>query len=138
MVDCVFETDEQGRWTHLSENWTAATGLTRRGDARAPRVGVRAPRRPRRCTRARSRRCWPASAPTRAIEHRFLTTAGAERWGEVQVRAISGWDGLPTGFVGVMRDVTDDHRARQHAGAERAVMRLLSAAGSLDDVAQRA
>ena len=35
-----------------------------------------------------------------------------------------------------MRDVTDDHRARQHAGAERAVMRLLSAAGSLDAVAK--
>ena len=46
MVDCVFETDEQGRWTHLSENWTAATGLTR-GHARPLRLGVRAPRRPR-------------------------------------------------------------------------------------------
>ena len=68
------------------------------------------------------------------VEHRFLTTAGAERWAEVQVRAISGWDGLPVGFVGVMRDVTDDHRARQHAGAERGVMRLLSAANSLEDV----
>ncbi len=61
--------------------------------------------------------------------HRFLTAAGAERWGEVQVRAISGWDGLPTGFVGVMRDVTDERRARQHAATEQAVMRYLTSIG---------
>ena len=61
-------------------------------------------------------------------QHRFLTASGAERWAEVQVRAISGWDGLPTGFVGVMRDVTDERRAQQHVAAEQAVMRLLSSA----------
>ena len=64
-----------------------------------------------------------------------MTTAGAERWAEVQVRAVSGWDGLPTGFVGVMRDVTDEQRTRQHAAAESAVMRLLSTADSIDDMA---
>jgi diguanylate cyclase (GGDEF)-like protein len=68
------------------------------------------------------------------VEHRFLTTGGTERWAEVQVRAISGWDGLPTGFAGVMRDVTDQHRARQHADAESALMRLLSVASSLEDI----
>ena len=65
--------------------------------------------------------------------HRFLTAAGAERWAEVQVRAISGWDGLPTGFVGVIRDVTDELRARQHAAAEQSVMRLLATASGIDD-----
>ena len=65
--------------------------------------------------------------------HRFLTVAGAERWAEVQVRAISGWDGLPTGFVGVIRDVTDERRARQHAAAEQAVMRLLATADGIED-----
>ena len=50
------------------------------------------------------------------------------------MRAISGWDGLPTGFVGVMRDVTDAQRARQHAAAESAVMRLLSGAHGLEDM----
>ena len=126
MVDCVFETDEPGRWTHLSENWTAATGLhasrtrsaARRGSSCTPTTAPR--------TRAPSRRCWPASASTLRHAHRFLTAAGAERWAEVQVRAISGWDGLPTGFVGVMRDVTDERRAQQHVAAEQAVMRLLS------------
>ncbi len=65
--------------------------------------------------------------------HRYLTAAGAERWGEVQVRAISGWDGLPTGFVGVMRDVTDERRAQQHVAAEQAVMRRLTSMESLED-----
>ena len=48
------------------------------------------------------------------------------------MRAISGWDGLPTGFVGVIRDVTDERRSHQHAAAEQAVMRLLAAADGID------
>ena len=137
MVDCVFETDQQGRWTHLSENWTAATGLTLDETLGRPAWEFVHP--DDRALHARAFAPLLAGERTDArIEHRFLTTSGAERWGEVQVRAISGWDGLPIGFVGVMRDVTDDHRARQHAGAERAVMRLLSAAGSLDAVGEGA
>ena len=119
MVDCVFETDEQGRWTHLSENWTAATGLTVEETLGRPASEFVHP--DDRALHARAFAPLLAGERTDArVEHRFLTTAGAERWAEVQVRAISGWDGLPVGFVGVMRDVTDDHRARQHAGAERA------------------
>ena len=68
------------------------------------------------------------------LRHRFITTTGAERWAEVQVRAISGWDGLPTGFVGVMRDVTETQRAQQHGAAESAVMRLLSSAEGTEDM----
>ena len=49
------------------------------------------------------------------------------------MRAISGWDGLPTGFVGVMRDVTDERRAQQHVAAEQAVMRALTTMESLED-----
>jgi diguanylate cyclase (GGDEF)-like protein/PAS domain S-box-containing protein len=135
MVDCVFETDAQGRWTHLSETWSAATGLPVEATLGRPAWEFVHPE--DRALHARAFAPLLAGERTDArIEHRFLTSSGAERWTEVQVRAISGWDGLPTGFVGVMRDVTDDHRARQHAGAERAVMRLLSAAGSLDAVAR--
>ena len=135
MVDCVFETDEQGRWTHLSENWTAATGLTI--EETLGRSASEFVHPDDRALHARAFAPLLAGKRTDArVEHRFLTTAGAERWAEVQVRAISGWDGLPVGFVGVMRDVTDDHRARQHAGAERGVMRLLSAANSLEDAAE--
>ncbi len=135
MVDCVFETDELGRWTHLSENWTAATGHLVEDSLGRSSIEFVHP--------DDHGRFAQAFAPLLAGEqldgrvgHRFLTTAGAERWAEVQVRAISGWDGLPTGFAGVMRDVTDEHRARQHANAEGALMRLLSAATNLDDVGE--
>ena len=69
------------------------------------------------------------------IALRFLTVDGAVRWVDARVSAIPGWDGLPTGFVGVMRDVTDAQRAGQHAAAEQAVVRLLAGARSLDDAA---
>jgi diguanylate cyclase (GGDEF)-like protein/PAS domain S-box-containing protein len=135
MVDCVFETDELGRWTHLSENWTTATGHAVEDSLGRSSMEFVHPD-----DRTRFAQTFaPLLAGERAdgrVEHRFLTTGGAERWAEVQVRAISGWDGLPTGFAGVMRDVTDEHRARQHAGAESALMRLLSVANSLGDVSE--
>ena len=127
MVDCVFETDEQGRWTHLSENWTAATGHSVEDTLGRPSWEYVHPD----DRAAHAHAFAPLLAGERAdarYQHRFLTTSGAERWAEVQVRAISGWDGLPTGFVGVMRDITDAMRAQQHAAAERAVMALLSSA----------
>jgi diguanylate cyclase (GGDEF)-like protein/PAS domain S-box-containing protein len=133
MVDCVFETDEQGRWTHLSETWTAATGHRVEDTLGRPSWAYVHPD----DRAAHAHAFAPLLAGERAdarFQHRFLTTSGAERWGEVQVRAISGWDGLPTGFVGVMRDITDAMRAQQHAAAERAVMRLLSGAHGLADM----
>jgi diguanylate cyclase (GGDEF)-like protein/PAS domain S-box-containing protein len=135
MVDCVFETDEQGRWTHLSENWTGVTGHRVEDTLGRPSWTYVHPD----DRAAHAHAFAPLQAGERAdarYEHRFLTTAGAERWAEVQVRAISGWDGLPTGFVGVMRDVTDAMRARQHAAAESAVMRLLSGAHGLDEMGE--
>ncbi len=135
MVDCVFETDELGRWTHLSENWEQATGHRVEDSLGRPSIEFVHP--------DDHGQFAQAFAPLLAGEHldgrvghRFLTTAGAERWAEVQVRAISGWDGLPTGFAGVMRDVTDEHRARQHANAEGALMRLLSTASNLEAVGE--
>ena len=51
------------------------------------------------------------------------------------MRAISGWDGLPTGFVGVMRDVTDERRAQpaRRRRARRDAAALIGADG-LEDV----
>jgi diguanylate cyclase (GGDEF)-like protein len=73
--------------------------------------------------------------PTARLSHRFVTREGAVRWVDVRVSTIAGWNGLPTGFVGVMRDITDEQRARQHAAAEQAVVRLLAGAYSLEDAA---
>jgi diguanylate cyclase (GGDEF)-like protein/PAS domain S-box-containing protein len=136
MVDCVFETDELGRWTHLSETWRTATGHAVEDTLGHASIDFVHPD-----DRAAFAKAFaPLLAGERAdgrLEHRFVTTGGAERWADVQVRAISGWDGLPTGFSGVMRDVTDQHRAGQHAGAVSALMRLLSVADSLEDVSER-
>ena len=65
MVDCVFETDENGRWTHLSRDLdgrhrahaSRSPSDARRGSSSTPTIA------PSTCTP--SRRCWPASAPTR-------------------------------------------------------------------------
>src|SRR5262249_27237053 len=126
--DCVFETDARGIWTHLSEAWTNATGLSVEDCLGRPVWGVVHPD-----DRAEHARAFaPMMGGERAAlrhSHRYLTGAGAERWAEVQVRAISGWDGLPTAFVGVMRDVTAERRAQQHAAAEQGVMRHLTLTG---------
>ncbi|HEX6023816.1 MAG TPA: PAS domain S-box protein, partial [Solirubrobacter sp.] len=132
MSDCVFETDEHGRWTHLSETWTQATGYAVEDSLGRPAWELVHP--DDRAEHARA--LAPLVSGERAAlrhAHRFLTAGGAVRWAEVQVRAISGWDGLPTGFVGVIRDVTDERRAHQHAAAEQAVMRLLAAADGIDE-----
>jgi diguanylate cyclase (GGDEF)-like protein/PAS domain S-box-containing protein len=132
MSDCVFETDESGRWTHLSETWTNATGFVVEDCLGRPAWEFVHPE-----DRSEHARAFaPLLSGERAAlrhAHRFLTVAGAVRWAEVQVRAISGWDGLPTGFVGVIRDVTDERRSHQHAAAEQAVMRLLAAADGIEE-----
>ena len=132
MSDCVFETDETGRWTHLSETWIDATGFAVEDCLGRPAWEFVHPE-----DRSEHARAFaPLLSGERAAlrhAHRFLTVAGAVRWAEVQVRAISGWDGLPTGFVGVIRDVTDERRSHQHAAAEQAVMRLLAAADGIEE-----
>jgi diguanylate cyclase (GGDEF)-like protein/PAS domain S-box-containing protein len=132
MSDCVFETDERGLWTHLSETWTHATGYAVEDSLGRPAWEFVHPE-----DRSEHARAFaPLLSGERAAlrhSHRFLTVAGAVRWAEVQVRAISGWDGLPTGFVGVIRDVTDERRSHQHTAAEQAVMRLLAAADGIED-----
>ncbi len=132
ITDCVFETDERGRWTYLSEAWTLATGLAVEDSLGRPAAEFIHPD-----DRAEHALAFaPLRAGERAalkLSHRFLTAGGAERWVEVQVRAISGWDGLPTGFVGVMRDATEEWRAGQQAAAEQAVVRVLADASPFED-----
>ncbi|MDA0174097.1 diguanylate cyclase [Solirubrobacter taibaiensis] len=130
--DCVFETDAQGRWAHLTDAWTIATGFEVEASLGRPVWDFVHPD----DRGAHARAFAPLMSGERVAlrhSHRYLTAAGAERWGEVQVRAVSGWDGLPTGFVGVMRDVTDQRRAQQHVAAEQGAMRALTELESLED-----
>jgi len=67
-------------------------------------------------------------------EHRFVTSAGAERWGEVQVRAISGWDGLPTGPK--MAQLTDVYgQAIEAAGSGKMSVKAALAKAQADGTA---
>ncbi len=134
MTDCVFETDQDGLWTFLNAAWTRATGYEV-----ADALGRRATEFVHPDDRVRFQRAFePLFRGERGsvqIAHRFLTVDGAVRWVDARVSAIPGWNGLPTGFMGVMRDITDEQRAGQHAAAEQAVARLLSGARSLEDAA---
>ncbi len=134
MTDCVFETDVQGRWTFLNAAWTRATGYEV-GES----IGRRATEFVHPEDRARHQRTFEpllrGEHSSARLAHRFVTADGAVRWVDARVSTIPGWDGLPTGFMGVMRDVTDERRADQHAAAEQAVVRLLAGARSLEDAA---
>jgi len=133
MVDCVFETDVRGQWTYLSDAWTATTGYA--VDASLGRSCLEYVHPDDRAAHALALAPLLAGERTGVqLEHRFLTSAGAVRWAEVQVRAVSGWNGLPAGFTGVIRDVTAAQRARQYAAAETALMRLLSGVPSGADL----
>jgi diguanylate cyclase (GGDEF)-like protein/PAS domain S-box-containing protein len=135
MRDCVFETDAQGRWTYLNDAWERATGHPVAESLGRPAWEFVHPD-----DRAEHARTFsPLLRGERAavrLAHRFLTTAGAERWADVEARAISGWDGRPTGFVGVMRDITDERRMERHVAAERAVARGLGEARTLEEAAE--
>jgi diguanylate cyclase (GGDEF)-like protein/PAS domain S-box-containing protein len=134
MVDCVFEVDERGRWSFLTEAWADGTGYAVEDslgrlatdfvhpDDRAAHAGAFAP-------------LLRGEQAVVRLRHRFQTAAGAIRWADVQAGAVTRWDGLPAGICGVIRDVTDEERARQHAAVEQAVIRLLAGALSLDEAA---
>src|SRR5262245_41331932 len=124
MTDCVFETDQEGRWTFLNAAWTRATGYEV-----SESIGRRATEFVHPDDRARHQRAFEpllrGEHSSAQLAHRFVTAEGAIRWVDARVSTIPGWDGLPTGFVGVMRDITGEQRADQHAAAEHSVVRLL-------------
>jgi diguanylate cyclase (GGDEF)-like protein/PAS domain S-box-containing protein len=135
MTDCVFETDARGRWTYLNEAWQRATGFGVEESLGRLSTEFVHPDDRAHHTRALAPLLRGEQAVVR-LTHRFLTAGGVERCAEVEARAVTGWDGLPTGFVGVMRDITAERRAERHAAAERAVVAVLNAADDLRSAAE--
>jgi diguanylate cyclase (GGDEF)-like protein/PAS domain S-box-containing protein len=137
MTDCVFETDAQARWTYLNDAWEQATGFGVAESLGRPAWSFVHPD-----DRAEHARTFApllrGEQPAVRLSHRFLTATGAERWAEVEARAITGWDGLPTGFVGVMRDITTERREERYAATERAFVAVLNEAGEFSSVAEPA
>ncbi len=137
MSDCVFETDARGRWTYLNEAWERATGFT--VEESLGRLSTEFVHPDDRAQHARSLApLLRGEQEAVRLAHRFLTAAGVERWAEVEARGVTGWDGLPTGFVGVMHDATPERRVEARAAAERAVVAVLNAAGDLRSAAEPA
>jgi diguanylate cyclase (GGDEF)-like protein/PAS domain S-box-containing protein len=136
MEDCVFETDAAGRWTFLNAAWTRATGHEVSSSIGREAIHFVHP-----ADRSRHYRAFEpmlrGEQASAQLTHRFSTIDGAARWVDVRVSAVPGWNALPTGFVGVMRDITDEQRARQHAAAENSVVRLLTGAQSFEELAPR-
>jgi diguanylate cyclase (GGDEF)-like protein/PAS domain S-box-containing protein len=134
MSDCVFETDARARWTYLNDAWEQATGFGVAESLGRPAWSFVHPD-----DRAEHARTFApllrGEQPAVRLSHRFLTVAGAVRWADVEARAVTGWDGLPTGFVGVMRDITAEKRSERYSAAERAIVAVLNEADELSDVA---
>src|SRR5918996_6369865 len=128
MRDIVFETDMAGRWTQLSEGWEAATGVPvaavlGRGSWEQVHPDDRA---------AQARAFAPLVAGRDKFvvhRHRYLTASGTVRWAEARAQLRRDGRGAPVAIVGVLRDVTDEHRAAAYVEAERAVMGVLAGDG---------
>ena len=136
MVDCVFETDELGRWTHLSDTWTTATGHPVEEIPRALVDGVRAPRRPRRvreglrAAAGRRARRRARRAPLR--DHRRRRALGRGPGARDQRLGRS-----PDGLRRASCATSPTSSGRASTPAPRApLMRLLSVADSLEDVGE--
>ena len=50
---------------------------------------------------------------SRVLELEFVTKSGSNLWGELNISFMLDKDNMPTGIVGVIRDITDRHFARE-------------------------
>ncbi|MFN8027939.1 MAG: PAS domain S-box protein [Acidimicrobiia bacterium] len=66
-----------------------------------------------------------AGLPPDRIEIRYLTPEGASRWMSVRADAVEGDDGRAT-FVIALRDIDDEHRARDELAESEARLRMLA------------
>ena len=128
VADVLFEQDLDGRFTFLNPAWCDATGFTldeslgrhfvdfvHPDDAQATRDAFAA---------LLEGGTNPAIQPMR-----YLTRDGQFRWMEARARRLADADGMPTGSIGTLRDVTAQRamaeeiaRAHQHALQSSAMM----------------
>jgi PAS domain S-box-containing protein len=126
--DIVFETDMAGRWTVLSDGWEGATGIP--VDAALGRGSWERVHPDDRPAQARAFSSLVAGREEFvAHRHRYVTTGGTVRWAEARAQLRRDGRGSPVAIVGVLRDVTDEHRAAEYLEAERAVVGLLDGDG---------
>jgi PAS domain S-box-containing protein len=104
--EIVFQTDAQGRWLFLNPSWTEVTGF---GVEEALGRGFLDSVHPDDRERNSALFAPLISGEKDYCRHevRYLTKDGGSRWIEVFARLTYGPDGLPSGTMGTLSDVTE-------------------------------
>ena len=110
--EVIFRADAQGRWTFLNSAWTQITGFSVEKTIGQPIIESAYPE-----DRPKAHEHCPSLKDGRADhyqqEMRYLTADGGSRWVEIHARALRDANGEFLGTAGVIRDVTERHRAEE-------------------------
>jgi PAS domain S-box-containing protein len=68
---------------------------------------------------------YKTGRPVRGFQHEIIRKDGSKRYLEVSVSAIRGSNGHPTGFRGIMRDVTERKRSEEALKREQEKFRVV-------------
>jgi diguanylate cyclase (GGDEF)-like protein/PAS domain S-box-containing protein len=141
--DVIFQSDANGCWTYLNPAWETMTGYPVAEMIGTP-VMTHVVEEDRAPFQARLAGLNAGLFATLRHQFRFVTAAGDQRWGEVQVSRLNGADGEVIGSAGIIVDVSDrlalaalaeDARRRAEQEAQAALM--LAATDELTGVASR-
>ncbi len=130
LVEVVFQTDGEGRWTFLNSAWERITGADVESSLGRPLLDFVHPE-----DRARSRAFFdallqPGAAAQRPLQIRLLTRAGAVCWVEIDARPGFDENGRGAGVSGTLGNVTKRKEAEDASRLN--LERLKLALGSSD------
>ncbi|WP_272698943.1 PAS domain-containing hybrid sensor histidine kinase/response regulator [Desulfovibrio sp. Fe33] len=117
-ADIIWTMDNEGRYTYVSPSVERIRGYT-------PEEMIGMPAEEAVCSDSleKSWALWeeadeamklqPAASPTIRLELRFLKKDGARIWGESMSRRLLRPDGVPEGYIGITRDITERKRIEE-------------------------
>jgi PAS domain S-box-containing protein len=127
--EVIFRADAAGRWTFLNSAWTQITGFSTEKTIGQPIVDSAHPE-----DRDKVHEHCPSLKEGKADhyeqEMRYLTADGGSRWVEIHARALRSPSGIFLGTAGVIRDVTERHRAEEALRTAREAAEAASRAKS--------
>jgi PAS domain S-box-containing protein len=127
--EVIFRADANGRWTFLNSAWTQITGFSVEKTLGQPIVDSAHPE-----DRDKAHEHCPALkagiADHYGQEMRYMTADGGSRWVEIHARALRDASGRFIGTAGVIRDVTERHRAEEALRVARETAEAASRAKS--------
>jgi diguanylate cyclase (GGDEF)-like protein/PAS domain S-box-containing protein len=141
--DVIFQSDADGRWTYLNPAWETLTGYPVAEVLGTP-VMAHVVEEDRAPFLERLAGLNAGLFATMRHQFRFVTAAGEQRWGEVQVSRLNSPEGEIIGSAGIIVDVSDRlalaalaEDARRHAEQEAQAALMLAATDELTAVASR-